>query len=34
VGRRTWEQFLAERIGNPDQPPDAASPVSSPPAAM
>jgi uncharacterized protein YbjT (DUF2867 family) len=33
VGRRTWEQFLAERIGNPDQPPDAASPVSSRPAA-
>jgi uncharacterized protein YbjT (DUF2867 family) len=34
VGRRTWEEFLAERVGNPDQPPDAASPVSSPPAAM
>jgi uncharacterized protein YbjT (DUF2867 family) len=33
VGRRTWEEFLAERVGNPDQPPDAASPVSSPPAA-
>ena len=30
VGRRTWEEFLAERIGNPDQPPDATSPVSSP----
>jgi uncharacterized protein YbjT (DUF2867 family) len=34
VGRRTWEEFLAERVGNPDQPPDAAPPVSSPPAAM
>ena len=33
VGRRTWEAFLAERVGNPDQPPDATSPVSSPPAA-
>jgi uncharacterized protein YbjT (DUF2867 family) len=34
VGRRTWEEFLAERVANPDQPPDAESPVSSPPAAM
>ncbi len=34
VGRRTWEEFLAERVGSPDRPPDAASPVSSPPAAM
>ena len=33
VGRRTWEDFLAERVGNPDQAPDATSPVSSPPAA-
>ena len=33
VGRRTWEAFLTERVANPDQPPDATSPVSSPPAA-
>ena len=34
VGRRTWEEFLAERVGNPDQPSDAASPASSPPTAV
>jgi hypothetical protein len=34
VGRRTWEEFLAERVGNPDQPADAASPDPSSPATI